>query len=93
MPAAYQGTLFRSGAAPLLDLRPPAGVDDATQRRSLDLLKKLNEEHLAAHAEETELSARIASYELAYRMQMEAASVVDLSRETASTRERSRRGA
>ena len=88
MPAAYQGTLFRSGAAPLLDLRPPAGVDDETQRRSLDLLKKLNEKHLAAHAEETELSARIASYELAYRMQMEAASVVDLSRETASTRER-----
>ena len=88
MPAAYQGTLFRSGAAPLLDLRPPAGVDDETQRRSLNLLKNLNERHLAAHAEETELSARIASYELAYRMQMEAASVVDLSRETASTRER-----
>ena len=88
MPAAYQGTLFRSGAAPLLDLRPPAGVDDETQRRSLNLLKNLNEKHLAAHAEETELSARIASYELAYRMQMEAASVVDLSRETAATRER-----
>ncbi len=88
MPAAYQGTLFRSGAAPLLDLRPPAGVDDETQRRSLDLLKNLNEKHFAAHADETELSARIASYELAYRMQMEAASVVDLSRETASTRER-----
>ena len=88
MPAAYQGTLFRSGAAPLLDLRPPGGVDDETQRRSLNLLKTLNEKHLAAHADETELSARIASYELAYRMQMEAASVVDLSRETASTRER-----
>ncbi|MGO8126956.1 DUF1501 domain-containing protein, partial [Rhizobium ruizarguesonis] len=39
MPAAFQGTLFRSGAAPLLDLQPPAGVNDATQRRSLDLLK------------------------------------------------------
>ena len=88
MPAAYQGTLFRSGAAPLLDLKPPAGVDDRTQRQSLDLLKKLNEEHLAAHAEESELSARIASYELAYRMQMEAASVVDLSNETSTTRQR-----
>jgi hypothetical protein len=88
MPAAYQGTLFRSGAAPLLDLQPPEGVDDRTQRQSLDLLKKLNEEHLAAHAEESELSARIASYELAYRMQMEAASVVDLSRESATTRAR-----
>ena len=88
MPAAYQGTMFRSGAAPLLDLKPPAGVTDATQRRSLDLLKKLNEEHLATRAQETELSARIASYELAYRMQAEAASVVDLSNETATTRER-----
>lgn len=88
MPAAYQGTLFRSGAAPLLDLRPPEGVSDETQRRSLDLLKKLNEQHLATRAEETELSARIASYELAYRMQAEAAAVVDLSTESATTRER-----
>lgn len=88
MPAAYQGTLFRSGAAPLLDLQPPAGVNDQTQRRSLDLLKKLNEEHLAKRAEESELSARIASYELAYRMQAEAVSVVDLSNETAATRAR-----
>jgi len=88
MPAAYQGTLFRSGAAPLLDLQPPAGVTDETQRRSLDLLKKLNEEHLAGRPSETELSARIASYELAYRMQAEAAAVVDLGRESAETRER-----
>jgi hypothetical protein len=88
MPAAYQGTMFRSGAAPLLDLKPPAGVTDQTQRRSLDLLKKLNEEHLATRAQETELSARIASYELAYRMQAEAAAVVDLSNESATTRER-----
>jgi len=88
MPAAYQGTLFRSGAAPLLDLQPPAGVNDKTQRRSLELLHKLNQEHLASHPDDSELSARIASYELAYRMQMEAAAVVDLSRESASTRER-----
>jgi len=88
MPAAYQGTLFRSGAAPLLDLQPPAGVNDQTQRRALELLQKLNQEHLASHPDDSELSARIASYELAYRMQMEAAAVVDLSRESASTRER-----
>ena len=88
MPAAYQGTLFRSGAAPLLDLQPPAGVNDKTQRRALELLQKLNQEHLASHPDDSELSARIASYELAYRMQMEAAAVVDLSRESASTRER-----
>jgi hypothetical protein len=88
MPAAYQGTLFRSGAAPLLDLKPPQGVDDRTQRRSLDLLKELNEQHLAAHPQESELSARIASYELAYQMQAEAAAVVDLSNESPATRAR-----
>ena len=88
MPAAYQGTLFRSGKAPLLNLQPPPGVTDQTQRQSLDLLKRLNDEHLAEHAAESELSARIASYELAYRMQMEAAAVVDLSTESAATRAR-----
>lgn len=86
MPAAYQGTLFRSGGAPLLDLHPP--VDDVTQRRSLGLLKELNEEHLVQHKDESELAARIQSYELAYRMQTEAAGIVDLSRETPSTRAR-----
>lgn len=86
MPAAYQGTLFRSTGAPLLDLRPP--VDDRTQRRSLDLLKQLNEQHQSRHAEDSELAARVQSYELAYRMQTEAAAVVDLSRESAGTRER-----
>ena len=87
MPAAYQGTLFRSGGSPLLDLATPAGTSDSTQRRSLDLLKSLNEEHLKRHPEETELMARIESYELAYRMQTEAMSVVDLDSEDAATRE------
>ncbi len=87
MPAAYQGTLFRSGGSPLLDLATPEGTSDHTQRRSLDLLKSLNEEHLKRHPEETELMARIESYELAYRMQTEAMSVVDLDSEDAATRE------
>jgi hypothetical protein len=87
MPAAYQGTLFRSGGSPLLDLATPEGTSDRTQRRSLDLLKSLNEEHLKMHPEETELMARIESYELAYRMQTEAMSVVDVDSEDAATRE------
>ncbi|WP_395748020.1 DUF1501 domain-containing protein [Prosthecobacter sp.] len=87
MPAAYQGTLFRSGGSPLLDLATPEGTSERTQRRSLDLLKSLNEEHLMRHPEETELMARIESYELAYRMQTEAMSVVDLDAEDAATRE------
>jgi hypothetical protein len=87
MPAAFQGTLFRSGGSPLLDLATPPGTSDRTQRRSLDLLKALNEEHLARHPEQSELNARIESYELAYRMQTEAMVVVDLDRESAATRE------
>jgi hypothetical protein len=87
MPAAYQGTLFRSGGSPLLDLATPNGTSERTQRRSLDLLKSLNEEHLRQHPSETELLARIESYELAYRMQTEAGSVVDVEHEDAATRE------
>src|SRR6185503_13442340 len=87
MPAAYQGTLFRSGGTPLLDLATPAGTSDRTQRESLDLLKRLNEEHLRQHPDESELVARIESYELAYRMQTTASEVVELDRESEATRE------
>jgi len=87
MPAAYQGTLFRSGGSPLLDLATPQDTSDRTQRRSLDLLKSLNQEHLKLHPDETELMARIESYELAYRMQTEAMSVVDVDSEDVATRE------
>jgi hypothetical protein len=88
MPAAYQGTLFRSTGAPLLDLTTPEGTSARAQRDSLDLLKKLNEEHLEARPNESELAARIASYELAYRMQTEATDVVDLGKESSETKAR-----
>jgi Protein of unknown function (DUF1501) len=87
MPAAYQGTLFRSTGAPLLDLTTPAGTSERTQRDSLDLLKKLNEAHLEARPNESEMAARILSYELAYKMQTSAADVVDLGKENEQTRE------
>lgn len=86
MPAAYQGTLFRSGGSPLLDLATPEGTDDRAQRRSLDLLKSLNEEHLKHHPDESELMARIESYELAYRMQTTALGTVDVDHEDDATR-------
>lgn len=86
MPAAYQGTLFRSQGTPLLDLATPDGVSAATQRRSLDLLRRLNEEHLASRPGDSELSARLESYELAFRMQTAALDVVDVDREPAATR-------
>jgi Protein of unknown function (DUF1501) len=85
MPARYQGTLFRSGESPLLDLTTPPGVSPQTQRRSLDLLQELNQQHAAARPQESELAARILSYELAYRMQTAAADIVDLSTEDART--------
>ncbi len=87
MPAAYQGTLFRSGGSPLLNLQPPNGVSDRTQRRSLDMLKQLNELHQDGHAGDSELAARIHSYELAYRMQTTAAEAVNLETESRQTRD------
>lgn len=85
MPAKFQGTLFRSGESPLLDLATPSGVNPEMQRRSLDLLKELNTQQAAARPQDTELTARILSYELAFRMQTEAADAVDLGQEDQQT--------
>ncbi len=87
MPAAYQGTLFRGTGTPLLDLATPAGTTDRTQRHTLDLLKELNSEHLKSRPGDSELAARIASYELAYKMQTSAAEVVNLDKEDEKTKE------
>jgi hypothetical protein len=86
MPAAYQGTLFRSGGTPLLDLATPEGTSNQSQRRALDLLKEMNEAHMELRPDESELAARIQSYELAYRMQTSAAEAVDLEHESPETR-------
>jgi hypothetical protein len=86
MPAAYQGTLFRGSGPPLLDLATPAGITRRAQRRDLDLLGELNREHFEDRPGDSELSARIRSYELAFRMQTAAAEAVDLEREPAATR-------
>jgi uncharacterized protein (DUF1501 family) len=87
MPAVYQGTLFRGKGSPLLDLATPAGTSDRTQRASLDLLKQLNEDHQRTRPGDSELAARIESYELAYRMQTSAVDVVNVDKEDAKTRE------
>jgi hypothetical protein len=84
LPTVHQGTLLRRGSSPVLNLQPPAGVSLDRQRRTLDLLQRMNQEDLAP--DDTELQARIASYELAFRMQQHAPEAVDLSRETAVTR-------
>ena len=79
MPATYQGTLFRAVGDPIVDLQPPAGMTAGQQRARLDALAKLNEIDLARNPGNSELAARIASYELAYRMQGCAPEAVDIS--------------
>ena len=81
MPATHQGTLLRSEGAPIIDLETPAGISRATRRRLLDALKDFNESHQRPRAENSELAARISSYELAYNMQMAAPEATDLSEE------------
>ena len=87
MPAAYQGTLLKNDAEPIANLSSPDGVSTSRQRRKLDFLGELNRRHLAERSGNTELEARIASYELAFRMQAEAPAAIDLSSETAETKE------
>ena len=87
LPAHYQGTGLRSQGAPILDMNPPPGVREEQQRRTLDLLGGLNRLHRERHPQHAELDARIASYELAFRMQAEMPGVVDLEREPRATLE------
>ena len=86
LPALYQGTQFRRGETPILDLKPPAGISDRQQRNELGLLRKLNEIWSADKQDDTELDARIRSYELAYQMQSAGAEAVDLTKESDATR-------
>ncbi len=86
LPSAHQGTLFRSSGNPILNLNRPSDVTDDDQRRQLDLLASLNTEHLKQHPGEPELLGRIQSFELAWRMQSEALSLIDFSSETELTR-------
>ncbi len=86
MPAAYQGTVFRAAGAPILDLLLPPEISAEEQRSRLDLLDKLNRIDLEKNPGNSELAARIESYELAYRMQGCAPEAVDVSRESAATK-------
>ncbi|MFN3322804.1 MAG: DUF1501 domain-containing protein [Bryobacteraceae bacterium] len=86
MPAAYQGTPFRSTGDPIVDLKPSDGRSAEEQRKWLDYLGKLNAKHLERNPEDSELSARIHTYELAFRMQTHATEAIDLNKESAATR-------
>ena len=82
LPATFQGTRFRNDGPPIFHLTPPKSIGDRQQRSKLDLLGELNRRYSADRADDTELSARLEAYELAYRMQSSATEAVDLSRES-----------
>jgi hypothetical protein len=86
LPAVYQGTAFRPGPSPILYLERPELRAATQQRASLDLLKKLNQTGAAKYPDDTELRARLRSYDLADRMQTAAPEAVDLAKETEATR-------
>lgn len=86
LPSIHGGTVFRPGASPILNLRRPVEMSGAAQRRQLDLVAAMNSDHRSQRPGEDALDARIKSFELAFRMQAEAPSAVDLSDETEETK-------
>ncbi len=81
MPASYQGTVFRSQGDPILNLQHAKGMKAAEQRQVITSLNQLNAQHLAGREDNSNLSARIASYELAYKMQSAAPEAIDVNAE------------
>jgi hypothetical protein len=78
LPGIYQGTSLNAQGEPIDNLKRPESMNDAQQRRQLDLLASLNKHHEAANAGDPELATRIESFELAYRMQMAAPDAMDV---------------
>ncbi len=85
MPAAFQGTQFRTTGDPLIDLKPPGGVTAAQQREQLDLMRELEHIGSAGGVADGQMAARLETYELAFRMQASAPEAVDVEQETAAT--------
>lgn len=86
MPALYQGIRIQGGNEPIPNLNTPEGVTEGEQRGKLDFLNQMNRDFASQHPEQSELEARIASYELAFRMQAAAPGSVDLTQESEATR-------
>tara|TARA_R110002020_G_scaffold221476_2_gene429550 strand:- start:4883 stop:6304 length:1422 start_codon:yes stop_codon:yes gene_type:complete len=81
MPASYAGTVFRSEGDPILNLKNVNGVGRPEQRTLIDSLNAFNDIHLKGREDNTDLSSRISSYELAYKMQTEAPEAIDVDKE------------
>ena len=86
LPATFQATTLRSSGTPILYANRPDGTTDRTQRDLLENLKWFNQSHLSSRADDTDLAARISSYELAFQMQMAVPELADLTKESAATK-------
>ena len=86
LPATYQGTLFRTGATPIVDLKRRPGQSLDRQRDELDLLRWFNERHAAMRSTTSDLEGRIAAFEVAFKMQTEAPELIDIEEESEATR-------
>jgi hypothetical protein len=86
LPAVYQGTMFRSGESPILYLKNPEGITAEAQRETLNFIDKIDRIQARQRPNDSTLDARIASYELAWRMQSSAPEAVDISKETEATK-------
>lgn len=84
MPSTYQGTQFRSGGDPILYMSNPEGVDQKTQRATLDAIRDINQERFNETGDQ-EIASRISAYELAYRMQVAGPELIDFSKESQAT--------
>ncbi len=86
LPATFQGTQFRTGDTPILNLKPGGGATSDQQLSKLAYLKQLNARFGAGKEDDSELDARVRSFELAYQMQAAGPEAVDLSQESEATR-------
>jgi hypothetical protein len=86
LPSIYQGTALKPQGAPIDNLFRPSELTDQQQRNQLDLMARLNRRQLEQRRGDTELAARIETFELAYRMQMAAPEAIDINRETVQTK-------
>jgi hypothetical protein len=86
LPAVYQGTMFRSGKSPVLNLQTPEAISAHARRDQLRFLERLNRLHIERHPKNSELEARIANFETAARMQTAVPGALDISGETEETR-------
>jgi Protein of unknown function (DUF1501) len=86
LPSRYQGTTLRGGKNPVLHLSTPDGITPQSQKETIDLIRTFDREHMEARPGDTDLEARLAAYELAFRMQQHAPEAVDIEKESDATK-------